>query len=306
MTSRSLTRWALEANWAFGFRQAIAEREARIEQRFVDRVASSVGFDSLKLENLSEGLGRERSQFFILGSSSSVEEISDEGFETIGKATSVGINAWVLHSFVPNLYAYEPVPNAKSSHFRTLSLLDRPDVLQRSPQVLFLRPRNSVEASQLNQIPPPLQGQTYLYGRISPYTRRLSNVEGDVGRILRFLGEMSGSWVALDSGATIVRMACLALVLGYKQVVFVGVDLNHTEYFWEKNPRYLFNRGIGHFDSEQRGTIHETELRGFAPFVASEMILALSEIAKQQFDAEFLVASSASKLADFLPTFSLQ
>ena len=303
MPRSSLIRWAFEGSWASRVRSAVTEREAVREQRFVESLQNALGFEALNVEQVAGTIGPKREKFFILGSGASVEELGEEAFNDIRSATSVGINAWVLHSFVPDIYVYEPVPSTSSDHFKTLSFLDRPEVIEKKPLVFILRPRNSVEASQLQQIPPPLRTSTYIYGRVSPYTRRVSNLKDDLPRTLQFLEKMPGSFVALDSGATIVRMACLGIFLGFKKIVFVGVDLNNTDYFWQVNPAYLRDRGIESFDSEQKFEIHETELEGFAPFVASTIISALAEVARERFGVQFHVASSGSKLSSFLPLY---
>jgi hypothetical protein len=59
---------------------------------------------------------------FILGSGASVEDLGPEYFREINSQVSVGINAWPLHHFVPDLYAFEPVPEGDSDHYRTMSL----------------------------------------------------------------------------------------------------------------------------------------------------------------------------------------
>lgn len=301
---KSLIRWSIEGDWAGGLRALIARREALQEQRFVEKVQLELGFPFLVLEDLAKNFRPSKEIFFILGSGASVEELGEKAFDEIRAGTSVGINAWTLHSFVPDIYAYEPVANPNSDHFRTLSFLDRPEVIRHQPSVIVLRPRNEIEASQLDQIPAELRRRTYLYGRVNPYTRQAKNLSADIEQVLRFLGKIGGPFVALDSGATVVRMACLGILLGFKKIVFVGVDLHNTDYFWQVNPTYLRERGLSSFDSEQKWQVHETEMEGFAPFVATTMIRALADVAREHFGAEFVVASKNSKLASFMPVYT--
>lgn len=303
MEQRSRIRWIFEGRFAAGLRSVIAHREARREERFVQSVQASLGLGKLNLARLQGLLGPNREKFFILGNSANVEKLREEDFEEIRFSTSAGINAWVLHSFVPDIYVYEPVTNPRSDHFKTLSFLDRPEVVARNPYILILRPRNKIEAVQLEQIPSSLRPHTFVYGRVNPYTRKVENLSKDLTNVLHFLKKSTGSIVALDSGATIVRIACLATLLGFKEIIFVGVDLNDTDYFWEVNPLHLAARGIESFDSEQRGDVHESEMAEFRPFAASEMVRELAVVAKKQFDVNFLVASQDSKLARFLPVY---
>jgi len=305
VSSRSRVRWALEANWAAPVRKQISQGEAQRETQFLRTVESETRFHALPLREFAAAMGESREKFFILGSSASVEELTSASFDEIRSGTSVGINAWALHSFVPDIYAYEPVPNPDSDHFSTLSYLNRTEVTSRSPMTLILRPRNPIEASQLEQIPSKLRKGTFLYGRISPYTRQEKNLRKDLPTLLRFLKKNRGPIITIDSGATIVRMASLAILMGFKKVIFVGVDLKDTRYFWQVNPSYLDRLGISSFDSEQKWQVHETEMEGFAPFVASTMIRELSTVAERHFGTSFFATSETSRLAKFLPQYHL-
>lgn len=287
-------------------RRGIMTVEAKSEFQFVQRISGETGLrflgDGGEEEFRASG---ERDTFFILGSGSSVNLVNDRGFRVIRRGFSIGINAWPLHPFVPDVYAYEPVNDQKSDHFQTLSMLNHPDVLERSPAVLILRPRNPLENSQLSQIPHELSGRTFLYGRVTPATRIASNLLADLYSYFRIAGGINGLTVLLDSGATIVRLASLGLLLGYKKIVFVGVDLNNSRYFWEENPVYLARRNLTSFVSGQTMDIHETMIAENRPFVVTEMIGSLSNIAAQLFGAKFFVASQDSALAQYLPHFSL-
>lgn len=307
MTGRkSFIRWALEGHNSSAIRTAITGREILREQKFVENVSFSTGFEALNLDKFSIEVNPGRGDFFVLGSGASIENLNNQAFQEIRRATSVGINAWVLHSFVPDIYAYEPVGDPDSDHFTTMVLLDRREVLDRAPSVLFLRPRNAIEASQLDQIPLKLQKRTFLYGRVSPYTRIARNLGLDLSKTMKLMQHNRGAFVAMDSGATIVRMTSLALLLGFQRIIYVGVDLTHTDYFWQVNPQHLQGHGLSSFDSEQKWEVHETEMPGFAPFTASTFIAALAPVAKRMYGTELLVASEQSKLAEFLPVFSFK
>ena len=151
-------------------------RDANRESRFVDRKAAELGVGVLDYQSLRTSLGKpDADTFFILGSGASVEDLAPSDFETIRSQVSVGINAWPLHHFVPDIYTYEPVPVDDGSHYKTMSMLNRPDIIEASPRILFLKPRDDVEALQLQQIPAPLINGTFLYGRFQPFTRSTKN-----------------------------------------------------------------------------------------------------------------------------------
>lgn len=301
---KSVVRAVLEKPTSRPLRLGVMRIEAEQDFRFVRRVSKEVGFRYLGDGGESEfRASAERTTCFILGSGASVELIDDKGFDKIRGGLSIGINAWPLHTFVPDVYAYEPVDDERSDHFHTLSMLNRSDVIERSPAVFILRPRNELEKSQLSQIPVELAGRTFLYGRLTPATRQVGNLSGDLFRFFRNDRRRSALTVFVDSGATIVRLASLGLLLGYKKIVFVGVDLNNSRYFWEENPAYLSSHGIKTFDSGQKQAIHETMSPVNRPFVVTDMLRSLSVTGERHFGAEFFVASENSALSEFLATY---
>ena len=299
---RSSVRWMLEAPGLGAIRNHISLRDARRENRTLNEIEKATGYHKLDLGELPGPSTTKNQTFFILGSGSSIEDLSPENFQEISEGVSVGINAWVLHDFVPTMYAYEPVEDTETDHFWTLSYLNRPEILSAKPFVLVLKPRNPFELDQLNQVPPSLLDRTRLYGRTAPYTRKQSNLVNDLRRAWGSLADPSLDSVLLDSGASIVRMAHLGLKLGFRRIVFVGVDLNTTKYFWERNPSYLGRRGLLSFDSGQRGSAHETLNPYSRPFSVVEMIAKMSEAFDGSGVQPFCVASKGSELAKVIPT----
>ena len=299
---RSSVRWMLEAPGLGAIRNHISLRDARRENTTLNQIEKATGYHRLDLGELPGPSTTKNQTFFILGSGSSIDDLSPENFQEISEGVSVGINAWVLHDFVPTMYAYEPVEDTETDHFWTLSYLNRPEILSAKPFVLVLKPRNPFELDQLNQVPASLLDRTRIYGRTAPYTRKQSNLVGDLERALSSLDDPSLDSVLLDSGASIVRMAHLGLKLGFRRIVFVGVDLNTTEYFWERNPSYLGRRGLLSFDSGQRGATHETLNPYSRPFSVIEMIAKMSEAFNGSGVQPFRVASKGSDLAKVIPT----
>lgn len=263
------------------------------------QMAGRLGAETLDAAKLKSELGKPNATtLYILGSGSSVENLSARDFQRIEAQCSIGINAWPLHDFVPDAFAFEPVPQRDSDHYRTMSLLDRDDIFKSQPLVLFLKPRNEIETEQFFQIPVELRGRVRMYGRVQPLTRRLQNLEVDLRSLFARLSR-SAHPIAIDSGASIVRLASIGLLGGFSRIVFVGVDLNTTQYFWEKNPTYLEKYGLDKFSSGQQGVVHETLNPENRPFVVTDMVGALSGVARD-LGIEVLVASEVSELAKII------
>jgi len=280
-------------------RRHIMLQEALAEDRFVKKIVKRCGVEIFDFDRMKGRLtGKGQKVFYVLGSGSSIEELSPESFETISREVSVGINAWALHDFIPDIYAFEPVPERDSDHYSTMQLLDRKDVVRRKPTIMFLKPRNPIEMEQLRMVPTALQSDTLLYGRFQPYTRATKNLAGDLNMAWNLASRKLS--VLPDSGASIVRMAFLGLLLGFSKIVFVGVDLNHTEYFWQRNPTYLEKFGRSAFASGQKKSTHETLTTDNRAFSVVDMVVALHKVARQR-GVTVEVVSSRSLLADYLP-----
>lgn len=292
-------RRVLESPGYSFFRRHLMLREARSEDKVVREIASRNNAPVFDYRVLKQSLNEKpKDCFYVLGSGSSVEKLSPRDFDAISTKVSVGINAWALHDFVPDIYSFEPVPTRASDHFATMPLLNRQEVFARASSIMFLKPRNRVELEQLRMVPHELAGRVMLYGRFQPFTRNPANLERDF-KVIRRL-EASNLSVLPDSGASIIRMAFLAVILGFSRIVFVGVDLNHTEYFWEKNTEYLKRRGLKDFVSGQLGATHETLLSVNRAFGVMDMLQSLNDFGETEgFALE--VANPNSLLAEFLP-----
>lgn len=292
-------RTVLEVPIFSPIRRHIMWLEALAEHRFVLGLSNRYGVPAFGYQHLEEKLkGKGNRICYVLGSGSSVEHLGIMDFETISREVSIGINAWVLHDFIPDIYSFEPTPTRDSSHYSTMRLLNRGAILERQPSILFLKPRTPIELEQLRMVPQLLASQVLLYGRFQPYTRKKKNLRSDLFALTA--PRFRNLAVLPDSGASIIRMAFLAILLGFRKVVFVGVDLNHTEYFWEINPKYLDDVGLKSFGSGQTGQHHETLSSINRAFGLIEFMEALRDFG-EAIGVSLEIANPASTLADILP-----
>lgn len=284
-------------------RDLLTRKDAAAEKRFLNavsrRLASAVLSPARFRTEVGEGKGR---TLFILGSGASVERLEESEWAKVRENVSFGINSWVLHDFVPDVYAYEPVASGNSGHSRLMSLLGRPDIVERNPWILFLKPRNRIEESQLRQIPKKIAHRTLLYGRFQPATRRPENLVPDLLRTLKRCLRRDLPMVP-DSGASVVRLAALGILMGFEEIVFVGVDLNGSQYFWEANPSHLERNSLTDYPHLQAPGKHETMSRKNRPFVVLEMINAL-RVCGDFFGSRLFVESADSALAQHLDTYT--
>lgn len=301
MQVKTLVRVLFESRSLGHLRTLVVYRDALRQVSSLRASSSNKPDRALRMADLPTPEHKNDGVFYILGSGASVENLTLRNFAEIRQGISVGINAWVLHDFIPTIYVYEPVDNCETSHFETLHYMNSPEVLEAEPLILILRPRNDFEWRQLDQLSTQLRAKARIYGRVSPFTRRLDNLEADLKSMTRLLAWKRFDPIFIDSGASIVRMAHLGIKLGFKKIVFVGVDLNNTSYFWEKNPSYVSRHGLSSFESGQTGTVHETMSSDSRPFPVLEMVETLAKVARQEHSCDFSVVSPESELAKVIP-----
>ena len=318
MCARSLLKeWGrllFEARWATAIRVAVSLGEASREEKFLARQAELSGRQMFQAEEFQSLLRRKESAdtLFVMGSGASIRKLTLQNFTQIRAQRSVGVNNWGLHPFVPDFYALESVPGVGDGKdfARAVGLLSRDDVVAARPPLLVLRPRAGLNLPELDRLPSLLGDRVFYYGRVSPSTRRLENLESDIGRILRLLSRRH-SGVFFDSGASVVRMLGVALSLGLTRVVLTGVDLDNTKYFWEDNPDYdlsaLENGPVNNQESSWGGKLssglHETMNPATRPFSVFDFLKSYAPILLNDFGLNVLVASPESRLAEILPTF---
>lgn len=294
----------LELAASRGIRRKIMETEARRENAFTLRQAQIASVPALSLDRLGSKLGpiTGAETFYILGSGASIEDLTSSHFEHIARQASVGINNWGVHPFVPDMYSFESVTWVGDGQDfpRAMGLLDRSDIRSRQPQILILRPKTTAEIENINILPELLRSSVSFYGRVTPATRKSRNLAGDVEEFFTQISPHYPS-VVMDSGASVVRMVVLGILLGFRRIVLAGVDLNGSPYFWEKNPEYLSSlSGGAPVNNQVRGT-HETASPANRPFDVTTMLRALDIFFQTQRGGELLVTSPHSALAEFLP-----
>ena len=247
--------------------------EAARERNRLHSVAEALGlpvFGSDALRAL-RALKPDASTAFILGTGASAADLSNQKLEYIQSQFSIGVNQWIFHPMIPDVYAYEVDPDV-----RLLQALDRPEVRNKAPHLLFLKPSRPEDFSNASHLPEFMIERSFLYSRVNIWTRRESNIGRDFqGIVSSYLGRKNPD-VLVDNGASIARMLALCVMLGFRKVVLVGVDLNNVEYFWHRRPDYLRKLGIESFGTAQKGRVHETLMSINRPFSIDEYVASLS------------------------------
>lgn len=305
---RDLLAPLLESSVASPLRRRIAIQRGRSDAAGTQLSASHRGFQVLTPSDLAPPHGPEKStELFILGSGPSVLELTPSQLARMRAGTTIGVNSWVLHDFIPDAYSFEEMENddyvAVAAGLSTA--LMRPEITAANPLLLHLRSRIDTPTRRLVTIPEHLRDNTRYYGRVTVETRRHKNLERDLVALLR--AGRSGALaphVLIDSGFSVARMASLGILCGYSAIILVGVDLNSSRYFFEEDPSYLARHNLTDFNPwVSRAAVHDTEETTNRHFAASEFLPALARASEAIGGPGLFVGSTSSRLVERVPLF---
>jgi len=278
-------------------RAGIFLREAARERARLRSVAETLGlpvFGSDVLRTL-RALKPDATTAFILGTGASAADLSDQKLEYIHSQFSIGVNQWILHPLIPDVYAYEVDPDA-----RLLQALDRPEVRDNVPHLLFLKPSRHEDYSNVSYIPDFMRENSFLYSRVNIWTRKDSNIGPDFRALTRLIPLLSDPAILLDNGASVARMVGLVSLMGFERVVLVGVDLNSVAYFWHRAPALVHDASLRDFGTAQTGSSHETLTNASRPFSIDTFLASVGAVVPLD------VESPQSLLAGLLPVWDFK
>lgn len=166
---------------------------------------------------------------FILGSGSSVMNLTDENWEEINTHDSLGFNAWSLHDFVPTFYAIETSKNKFIAELRKEHLNDRLDEYKDTP--IFVQYQHMLMAGvNYNNINLPKKN-VYYNAPYMPNTTNLRVLNDLIGRLIA--KKEKGFCELMHYSSSLSYMIGLGYLMGYKKIVLLGIDLDNSGYFFE-------------------------------------------------------------------------
>jgi hypothetical protein len=167
-------------------------------------------------------------KLFIMGSGSSINNLGNKEWEIIEKSDSIGVNFWLIHQFVPKYYMFEPGDDSDrlNTFYKLLEL--KSDSYSKVP--FFLKDIES-EKLDLSRVPYQLRSNIYVPVRfIIPCSKR--STFRNAMKIIKFF-DLHNRNVLFFKRASISQAISFGLLMGYKEIILCGVDLNDTKYFYE-------------------------------------------------------------------------
>jgi hypothetical protein len=180
---------------------------------------------------------------FVLGSGSSINEISEARWKVIGCHDTIAMNFWPVHPFVPRIYLFENIVRIEDNEsiFDALQgLFERRALDYRNTLKIVseLVPLNSRQL--ILEIPKAFHHLLY----VGYSTNVVARDERELVRGIRYmLGKgVFGQgnqirWHFKYAGSVLAAMS-LAVRMGYRRIVLCGIDLGTAEYFYQHPERY--------------------------------------------------------------------
>ncbi len=265
---------------------------------FVKNYISS-GFKIYRIGKLAKF--KQSDTLVILGAGSSINGLSDAEYEELNNYDVAGLSYSCVLPVKQTYYFYE----SPSSH-ETLLMKEHvdkiiPTIIENKKKGLlkFLIWKNS-ENKILNK-----------YINMSKFScPKICSILTDdlktIKKILRYCSRLGLDKVFLvQKRGSVVALVQFSLLLKYKKVIFVGVDLNSSKYFFEDNvkfKKYNFSDPYSFNESYYSKEIHRTN----DPSLGIPIIDVLKVMFSENRDTKFYVSSKNSALASYLPILEWQ
>lgn len=239
--------------------------------------------------------------FYILGSGYSVNHLQASHWEEVSRGMSIGFNNWFYHDFIPDIYGLELTKDPILNEVQISALSkSNPDLFERPLFLHFKHAQNS--GFDLDKIP---WNKSNRYFNL-PFTLHTSN-EDIVRKYIRKSVQFKNVDRLLHYSASVGMWADLAISLGYKKIVFVGIDMNDPRYFYhapeyaEKASEFLAVQAEYLQRTSRNQSVHATADKavtmryGSLP-VDEFLYMFRDELKKMDAEFEFYVSHSSSRL----------
>ncbi len=242
---------------------------------------------------------------FVLATGASINSY-DHQWETIARHDSIGMNWFMLHDFVPDLFVME---NMESGHRQLIKM--RADAYKDVPVILKTQVTN-LSPSRVKERMAKIRSNSATIRRRFYFSLDLA-VAGTTYedmywsyKVLTSLGLFDPKprvQLLTKRRGSITYIINLAARMGYKRIVLCGVDLNHDDYFYDSRRAELEAAGFPIPPPRVRGSVHPTNDPAKHPVTVKDVILAMNEVALRPRDIELLVGHRSSELYPHLPEY---
>lgn len=242
----------------------------------------------------------------ILGSGSSINDLTSKQWEYISRNDSLGFNFWWAHPFIPTFYHIEAcvdVLQCSDIQYHYISLIKNlNDSYKRVP---FLISQTTVNQGWHPKYHPqffPPEVKIFVYGKIIskniPLEREIK--ESDFYDVTFKFGDSP-----IQSCSSLTTIIHLGLQLGYKKIILAGVDLYDNQYFHDGMSIMKWYRESKAREYQGQAETHSTTFN-YDWHAVDSFIPAFNEFVLKPKGVELYVANPKSLLYPYLPYHSLE
>lgn len=261
------------------------------------------GKRNFKLFNLNQFKKDLKNPFFILGAGLSINELSSSEKKFIEQSTSFGINFFCISDLNPKFLVWES-PKKQELQNIYLQLLKN-----KNQRFCGNKSKLLLHDSFITKKKYDIKELFKYFDNIHVYSTALIKCVSrdkldDIYRYLYnpFIIKLLGPNMVYGLHSTVDRLTHLAILAGFNEIVYAGVDLNSSKYFWdEKNLQNEMQNQLIKLVKKNSHGQHSTEgTPGQIP--ASQVIKSNYNYACSK-GIKLYTTSKKSQLSSFLPIY---
>jgi hypothetical protein len=262
-----------------------------------------------RLSKLSLQDYRTSETVFVFGTGASINNYSDEYWTVVQRHDSIGMNFFLLHEHVPTIHVMEDVTGVRRS-LLSERYVKRGDY-QGTPLIMKTQLTNlssnrvATRIDELRDLHPDVLAHTYL----SVDLLAAGKSRNDMAAAYRLMTRL-GLWkpkprflLLTKRRGSVAYIVNLAVRAGYRRIVLCGIDLNHTEYFYDSRRKEFEAAGLPVPSNPEDGAVHSTNDPSNHPVTIQHVLMAIKEQILDPVGIELMVGSETSALYPDLPCF---
>lgn len=246
---------------------------------------------------------------FVLGTGASINNYPPEWWRVIQNHNSISMNFFLLHEHIPTFHVMEAAGGIRRD-LLAIRYVDRADyrdvpLILKSQLTNLSSRRVANRLDHVAALHPEVLGRTYLSADVAAVGRTVKDMEASY----RVLGRL-GLWNPKERFSTLTKrrgsvsyVVNLAVRAGYRRIVLCGVDLNHTEYFYDARRMELEAAGLPVPPNKEPGEVHSTNDPAKHPVTIHHVIATIKQTFLDPAGVELLVGSETSALHPDLACF---
>ena len=238
---------------------------------------------------------------FLLGSGSSINQISASRWNTIRRYDSIGFNFWLFHDLVPTIYLFEMTQDADVEVTKILA-----DVANKSSERYRQTPKIVSEfrngSTLFDRLGDEFRADLYAYLSVPAYVDSDRQLTISM-KLLKRLGVFAPGSKAhnlFKHGGSLSVAISLAIKMGYRRIVLCGIDLNCPTYFYEDKALYP---DVGTFQNSIYTAKHDSIVPGLfrCSYPIDKIVAELKKEILDPMGIEIYVENKSSALYPNIP-----